>query len=151
MAHLWCIALKPATLLNLTLLHGCFSRFLNCTNATKSRNASHILRNYFTLTLISFFAQAYSAKLELSILQSYSFLFCNFWQLVAPWWQFFSLIFLKKTYFSRFSPLKSISFLLTRVEFATFFQTTKILKYKIKNKRSHRNTKNKLIIRIHYM
>ena len=25
-----------------TLLHGCFSRFLNCTNATKSRNAPHI-------------------------------------------------------------------------------------------------------------
>ena len=24
------------------LLHGCFSRFLNGTNATKSRNASHI-------------------------------------------------------------------------------------------------------------
>ena len=27
----------------LTLLHGCFSRFLNGTNRTKSRNASHIL------------------------------------------------------------------------------------------------------------
>ena len=26
----------------LTLLHGCFSRFLNCANGTKSRNASHI-------------------------------------------------------------------------------------------------------------
>ena len=26
----------------LTLLHGCFSRFLNCKNGTKSRNASHI-------------------------------------------------------------------------------------------------------------
>ena len=35
---------KPATLLKLTLLHGCFSRFLNCTNGTKSRNASHISR-----------------------------------------------------------------------------------------------------------
>ena len=33
---------KPATLRKLTLLHGCFSRFLNCTNGTKSRNASHI-------------------------------------------------------------------------------------------------------------
>ena len=33
---------KPATLLKLTLLHGCFSRFLNCTNGTKSRNAPHI-------------------------------------------------------------------------------------------------------------
>ena len=34
---------KPATLLILTLLHGCFSRFLNCTSGTKSRNASHII------------------------------------------------------------------------------------------------------------
>ena len=33
---------KPATLLKLTLLYGCFSRFLNCTNSTKSRNASHM-------------------------------------------------------------------------------------------------------------
>ena len=33
---------KPATLLKVTLLHGCFSRFLNCTNGTKSRSASHI-------------------------------------------------------------------------------------------------------------
>ena len=33
--------LKPATLLKLTF-HGCFSRFLNCANATKSRNASHM-------------------------------------------------------------------------------------------------------------
>ena len=28
--------------LQLTLLHECFLRFLNCTNGTKSRNASHI-------------------------------------------------------------------------------------------------------------
>ena len=29
------------TLLKVTLLHGCFSRFLNCTNGTKSRKTSH--------------------------------------------------------------------------------------------------------------
>ena len=29
--------------LKVTLLNGCFSRFLNCTNDTKSRNASHII------------------------------------------------------------------------------------------------------------
>ena len=29
-------------LLKVTLLHGCFSRFLNCTNGTKSHNTSHI-------------------------------------------------------------------------------------------------------------
>ena len=27
----------------LTLLHGCFLRFLNCTNDTRSHNAPHIL------------------------------------------------------------------------------------------------------------
>ena len=32
----------PATLLKVTLLHECFSRFLNCTNSTKSPNASQI-------------------------------------------------------------------------------------------------------------
>ena len=32
----------PATLLKLTLLHGYFSRFLNCTNGNKTRNAPHI-------------------------------------------------------------------------------------------------------------
>ena len=30
-----------ATLLKVTLLHGCFSRFLNCTNGTKSHKTSH--------------------------------------------------------------------------------------------------------------
>ena len=32
----------PTTLLKVTLLHGCFLRFLNSTNVTKSRSASHI-------------------------------------------------------------------------------------------------------------
>ena len=31
-----------ATLLKLALFHGCFLRFLNCTNGTKPRNAPHI-------------------------------------------------------------------------------------------------------------
>ena len=35
--------LKPEILLKVTPLHGCFSLFLNCTNATKSRNASYVL------------------------------------------------------------------------------------------------------------
>ena len=33
--------MKSAASLNVTLLHGCFSRFLNCTNGTKFRKASH--------------------------------------------------------------------------------------------------------------
>ena len=38
--------------LKLTLLHGCFSRFLNCTNATKSRNASHLGIDDWDFTLL---------------------------------------------------------------------------------------------------
>ena len=33
---------KSATLRKVTLLHGCFSRFLNCMNGTKSRKAPHV-------------------------------------------------------------------------------------------------------------
>ena len=36
------VLLLVATLLKVTLLHGCFSRFLNCTDGTKSRKTSHI-------------------------------------------------------------------------------------------------------------
>ena len=32
---------QSATLLKVTLFHGCFSRFLNCTNGTKPCNTSH--------------------------------------------------------------------------------------------------------------
>ena len=49
---------KSLTLIKVTLLHGCFSRFLNCTYDTKSCNASHtklttiyaLLRNVNTQT-----------------------------------------------------------------------------------------------------
>ena len=34
---------KPATLLKVTLPHGRFSHFLNCTNDTKTGEASHAL------------------------------------------------------------------------------------------------------------
>ena len=43
-----------------TLIHGCFSRFLDCTNGTKLRNASLVisiifrLTNYWNLNLQSF-------------------------------------------------------------------------------------------------
>ena len=36
------VKLQKATLLNVTLLRGCFLHFLNCTNGTKSRNAPHM-------------------------------------------------------------------------------------------------------------
>ena len=37
---------QPATLLKVTLFDGYFSRFLNCTNGTKSRKTSHIYNIY---------------------------------------------------------------------------------------------------------
>ena len=42
--HPWKVLLlikwvKPAILLKVTLLNGCFSRFLNCRNGTKTRKA----------------------------------------------------------------------------------------------------------------
>ena len=46
--HPWRGVTFSKVALKVTLLHGCFSRFLNCTNGTKSRNASQIsfvLRN----------------------------------------------------------------------------------------------------------
>ena len=46
------LIIVPATLLKLTLLHGCFSRFLNCTNVTKSRIASHIVKAFNCLKII---------------------------------------------------------------------------------------------------
>ena len=38
----WMRKSQCATLLKVTLLHGCSSRFLNCTNGTKSRNTPNI-------------------------------------------------------------------------------------------------------------
>ena len=43
---------KPATLLKVTLLHGRFSRFLNCANGTESRKTSKLsLTNLFPLMI----------------------------------------------------------------------------------------------------
>ena len=39
------LILKPATLLKLTPLLGCFSHFLNCTNGTKARNAPQMFHD----------------------------------------------------------------------------------------------------------
>ena len=41
--HPWrIVTFRPAILLKVTLLHRCFSHFLNCTNGVRSRKASHI-------------------------------------------------------------------------------------------------------------
>ena len=39
------VLFQPAILLKVTLLLGCFSRFLNCINGNKSRKASHLKSN----------------------------------------------------------------------------------------------------------
>ena len=44
--HQW----MSATLLNVAL-HGCFSRFLNCTNGTESRNSSYMLLSNISIGL----------------------------------------------------------------------------------------------------
>ena len=38
--------LKPATLLKVILLHGCFSRFLYCANGNKMLKASHMFLDH---------------------------------------------------------------------------------------------------------
>ena len=42
-------------LLKVALLHGCFSRFLNCTNGTKSRNAPHMRVRFKIWSFYNFF------------------------------------------------------------------------------------------------
>ena len=53
MTHGGVLLLYFATLPKLTPVHGCCSRFLNCTNGTKSRNTSHILESLFSSYLSS--------------------------------------------------------------------------------------------------
>ena len=55
--HPWKCVTFSYTLLKVTLLHGCFSRILNCTNGTKSRNASHLWWSLFA-KLWSIFAKS---------------------------------------------------------------------------------------------
>ena len=74
--HMWCFARSgtilqskspysvqiqeiPATLLKITLFHGCFSRFLNCTNGTKSRKAPHIQLQRIKYARIRVFSDPY--------------------------------------------------------------------------------------------
>ena len=49
--------LQSSTLLKVTLLHGCFSCFLNCTSGTKLHNTSHLWCNKKRLLTIKYFLQ----------------------------------------------------------------------------------------------
>ena len=42
------VKLHPATLLKVTVLHRCFSRFLDCKNGTKPHKASHLYKYFDT-------------------------------------------------------------------------------------------------------
>ena len=57
---------EPATLLKVALFHGCFSRFLNCTNGTKLRSASHICIIYTFLKTFGESIFSVSCKLVFS-------------------------------------------------------------------------------------
>ena len=46
---------QPATSLKVTVLHGCFSHFINCINGTKSRNAPQISVYGIHLLVLLFF------------------------------------------------------------------------------------------------
>ena len=50
------IMLQPATLLKVALHHGCFLRFLNCENGTKSHKASHLFHHSLVISIIAFHA-----------------------------------------------------------------------------------------------
>ena len=70
---------KPAILLKVTILHGCFSRFLNFTNGTKSPAKHHIwffLATFFLVVILAsflffsyFFVWVFSRKFVFSTVQ----------------------------------------------------------------------------------
>ena len=73
------LRLKPATLLNVTLLHGCFSRFLNCMRGTKSRKAPHVVHEISIdqcFDRLTFFCFITSGYLQLDFLQTVPYPWC---------------------------------------------------------------------------
>ena len=57
------VLILAATLLKLTLLHRCFSRFLNCTNCIKLRNAPNIYMNTLKCILTNYTSFLFHANL----------------------------------------------------------------------------------------
>ena len=75
--------LQPAFLLKVTLLHGCFSRFLNCTNGTKSRKASHIMFQILLITIRSA-APNLARFMFCAMFIFFGFTFCG-WIVLGPY------------------------------------------------------------------
>ena len=70
--HPWIsVTFKPAIFLKVTLLHGCFSRFLNGTNDTKFRTTSHMSLSNESL-LNPFFSQSWSFQKNFFLLTNRS-------------------------------------------------------------------------------
>ena len=65
MTIIWdALSLKPATWLKRKLLHGCFSRFLSCTNCTKLRKPSQIFLKENHLLISDLFTRTVDLKRE---------------------------------------------------------------------------------------
>ena len=56
------VKLKCATLVKVTLFHGCFSRFLNGANVTKSRQVSRIFSMYIYIHTVGIYSSGRIAK-----------------------------------------------------------------------------------------
>ena len=54
--------IKVINLCDYTLLHGCFSRFLNCTNSTKQRKASQITNIEILLFIVALIFELLTRK-----------------------------------------------------------------------------------------
>ena len=98
--HRGVLILQPASLLKLTLFHGCFSSFPNCTNSTKSRNASQLKHQSevmarITYTILVDFFITFMSSLILCLLAktfsifSKSYLltefYCSTWEIACMW------------------------------------------------------------------
>ena len=55
---------KAYNSIKVTLIHGCFPRFLNCTNGTKLRKASYLLGTHFSHSLPISYGWFLSTALE---------------------------------------------------------------------------------------
>ena len=62
--------LKPATLLKVTLLQGCFSSFSNCVNGTKSRKAFHMYGHLRGVKLPEMLCASFRTNVSIGFTQS---------------------------------------------------------------------------------
>ena len=83
-----------ATLLNVTLLRGCFSRFWNCTNGTKSRNASRLIFTRWCNSIKLFIPSGYELRWSLAAFTEVFPVFINIFMEMMPVWAVLMLLLL---------------------------------------------------------